>query len=314
MMTSYANVKKSELLSVKPEVKQALESHYPVVALESTLITHGMPYPHNVQTALEVEDIVREAGAVPATIAVLDGKIRVGLEGSELEWIGKNNLTKKVLKLSQKDLPYALATHAFGGTTVAATLFCAQLAGIPVFATGGIGGVHRGAEKTFDISADLQELAKTQVALVCAGAKSILDIGLTLEMLETLSVPVIGYQTDVFPAFYSRESEFPVHYRMDSLKEIADLIRYKRLLGTSGGVLIANPIPSSEELKRDEVEKHIQDGLRASIEQKIQGKEVTPFLLDYLVSKTGGATLSSNIALIKNNAKVAAQLARALLT
>ncbi len=301
----------SEIFYIRPDIQEALNEGYPVVALESTLITHGMPYPQNIETARSVEQIVLSSGALPATIAVLDGKIRVGLESSDLERLGKNQ-SGSILKLSKRDLPYAIATRVSGGTTVAATLYCADLAGIRVFSTGGIGGVHRGAEKTFDISADLNELSQTSVALVCAGAKSILDIGLTLEVLETLSVPVIGYQSSSFPSFYSRESQFPVTYRMDSLKEIADLVKCKWLLGSPGGVLVANPIPKEDELEGAQLESFIEEGIREAELNNIRGKNMTPFLLAYLNSKTGGQSLTANISLIKNNARVGAELAKAL--
>ena len=223
----------SDMFQFHPEIKEALAAKKPVVALESTIISHGMPYPQNIETAQKVESIIRSEGAIPATIAIIQGKIRIGLKEEELEFLGKNEKHAEILKLSRRDLSYALAKKSSGATTVAATMLCAEMAGISVFATGGIGGVHREAERTFDVSADLQELAKTQVAVVCAGAKSILDLGLTLEVLETLGVPVIGYQTDVFPAFYSRESRYPLEYRMDTAEELASMIQYHWRLHSS---------------------------------------------------------------------------------
>jgi pseudouridine-5'-phosphate glycosidase len=296
-----------------PEVKQAIDERRPVVALESTIISHGMPYPKNMETALEVEAIIRDEGAVPATIAVLDGVIRIGLRKDSLQMLAQQGPQGAILKLSRRDLAYALVKRASGATTVAATMMCAELAGISVFVTGGIGGVHREGEKTFDISADLQELAKTRVAVVCAGAKSILDLGLTLEVLETLGVPVIGYGSDSFPSFYSRESPFKLEYRMDDPSEIASLLHYHWMLNSSGGVLIANPIPHENEIPRALVEDLIQSGLKEASKLGISGKKVTPFLLSHLAKMSQGKTLEANIALVKNNAKVGAQLAEALL-
>jgi pseudouridine-5'-phosphate glycosidase len=299
-------------LKIKPEVETALRLGQPVVALESTIISHGMPYPINLETAREVESIVRNEGAVPATIAVIEGKICIGLEESELELLGKNESRDSILKLSRRDLPYALALKKTGATTVAATMICAHQAGIRVFATGGLGGVHREAEKTFDISADLQELAKTPVAVVCAGAKSILDIGLTLEVLETLGVPVFGYKTDFFPAFYSSQSKFRLDYRVDHCKDLASVIRTKTLLSLEGGLVVATPVPKEDEIPAAEVEEVIQEALREATRRGIHGKETTPFLLSYLVSKTQGKTLRTNVSLIKNNARVGAQIANEL--
>jgi len=308
-------VQKRELSSVlvfSKEVKQALDERRPVVALESTIISHGMPYPKNIETAKSVEAAIREKGVVPATIAVIDGKIRVGLSDSDLEFLGQPNPAKTLMKLSRRDLAYALATRASGATTVAATMICAEIAGIQVFATGGIGGVHRGAEKTLDISADLQELAKTRVVVVCAGVKSILDIGLTLEVLETLGVPVFGYQTNIFPSFFSRESSFKVEYRFDHPAEIASVMNYQERLGLQGGLLIVNPIPQEHEIPHELMEKEIQKALELAHQKGIQGKAVTPFLLGTLVAMTQGKSLEANIALIHNNARLAAGLALAI--
>ncbi|EPR27306.1 Pseudouridine kinase [Geobacillus sp. WSUCF1] len=281
----------------------------PIVALESTIISHGMPYPENVQTAKDVERIIRDRGAVPATIAIIDGKIKIGLTDDELELLGTS---RDVEKVSRRDLPYVVAMKKHGATTVAGTMICAQMAGIRVFATGGIGGVHRGAEQTMDISADLQELSRTNVAVVCAGAKSILDLGLTLEYLETHGVPVIGYQTDVLPAFYSRTSPFRVDYRLDSAEEIAQFIETKWKLGLNGGVVIANPVPKEEELEESYITAIIEQALKEAEKQHITGKAVTPFLLDRVKTLTGGKSLQANIALVKNNAALAADLAREL--
>lgn len=268
-----------------------------------------MPYPENVQTAKDVERIIRDRGAVPATIAIIDGKIKIGLTDDELELLGTSHDVEKV---SRRDLPYVVAMKKHGATTVAGTMICAQMAGIRVFATGGIGGVHRGAEQTMDISADLQELSRTNVAVVCAGAKSILDLGLTLEYLETHGVPVIGYQTDVLPAFYSRTSPFRVDYRLDSAEEIAQFIETKWKLGLNGGVVIANPVPKEEELEESYITAIIEQALKEAEKQHITGKAVTPFLLDRVKTLTGGKSLQANIALVKNNAALAADLAREL--
>lgn len=302
----------NNFLKIKPEVQSALSQGRPVVALESTIVSHGMPYPTNLETAREVEAIIKREGATPATIAVIEGKICIGLEDAELEMLGRKDSSVSILKLSRRDLPYAVAMKKTGATTVAATMICAHLAGIRVFATGGLGGVHREAEKTFDISADLQELAKTPVVVVCAGAKSILDIGLTLEVLETLGVPVIGYKTDTFPAFYSSQSQYRLEYRLDREKDLASLIHAQRQLGLEGGVVVANPVPQKDEIPAAEVEDFVQEALRESTQRGIHGKEMTPFLLSYLVSKTQGKTLKTNIAIIKNNAQLGAQLAKAL--
>jgi len=293
-------------LDIKPDVLEALEKGKPVVALESTIISHGMPYPQNLEMALNVENIIRKEGAVPATIAILGGRIKVGLSKDEIEYLGK---AKNVIKTSRRDIPFIVSKKLDGATTVASTMIIAALAGIKVFATGGIGGVHRGAQETFDISADLQELAKTNVAVVCAGAKSILDIGLTLEYLETYGVPVVGYGTDEFPAFYTRKSGYKVDYRVDSAEELAVAIKTKWNLGLNGGVVVANPIPEEYEMDYDVITKAINDAVVEAEAKGIRGKETTPFLLARVKELTGGDSLESNIALVYNNAKVAAQLA-----
>ncbi|OCS91361.1 pseudouridine-5'-phosphate glycosidase [Caryophanon latum] len=291
------------------EVQQAKEQGLPVVALESTIISHGMPYPQNVQTAREVEQIIRDNGAVPATIALIDGKIKIGLSEDELEMFGN---AANVAKASRRDIGYLLATKKIGATTVAATMICAELAGIELFVTGGIGGVHRGAETTMDISADLEELSMTNVAVVCAGAKSILDIGLTLEYLETKGVPVIGYGTDVLPAFYTRESDFTVNFRADSAEEVASMMRAKWDLNLRGGAVIANPIPQADAMDATFINDIIQKALAEADAQGITGKNVTPFLLGKVKELTEGKSLDANIALVKNNAKIGAAIAVAL--
>lgn len=294
-------------LEINPEVKKALEEDRPVVALESTIISHGMPYPRNVETALKVENIIRENGAIPATIAILNGKLKVGLTEDEVEYLGK--AAEKVVKTSRRDIPFIIAKKADGATTVASTMIIAALAGIKVFATGGVGGVHRGAETSFDISADLQELAHTNVAVVCAGAKSILDIGLTLEYLETFGVPVIGFDTDEMPAFYTRRSGFGVDYNIDNTEELALAIKAKWDLGLEGGLVIANPIPEEYQMDYDLITKSIEDALLEAEEKGIKGKESTPFLLAKVKDITEGESLDANIQLVYNNAKLGAQLA-----
>ncbi len=293
-------------LDINPEVLKALNEHMPVVALESTIISHGMPYPLNVETALKVENIIRENGAIPATIAILNGKLKVGLTSEEIEYLGK---TKNVVKASRRDLPFIVSNNLDGATTVAATMIIAELAGIKVFATGGIGGVHRGAQETFDISADLQELAHTNVAVVCAGAKSILDIGLTLEYLETQGVPVIGYQTDELPAFYTRKSGFSVDYNVESPDKIASAIKIKWDLGLNGGVVIANPIPDQYAMDYDTITNAINDAIKEAEEKGIKGKDTTPFLLAKVKDITAGKSLDSNIQLVYNNAMLGAKIA-----
>ena len=296
-------------LAFSEEVRCARADKRPIVALESTIISHGMPYPQNVQTAREVEQIVRDAGAVPASIAVVDSKIRIGLSEGELEALGTS---RDVMKVSRRDLPYALSIGKLGATTVAATMICADMAGIDVFVTGGIGGVHRGAETSFDISADLQELARTSVAVVCAGAKSILDIGLTLEYLETHGVPVIGVGQDAFPAFFTRDSGFKADFRLDSAEEIAKFTLTKWQLGLRGGVVIGNPVPENDAMMKAEIDGIIEQALKDAEHKGIIGKAVTPFLLDRINQLTGGRSLGANIALIKHNARFGAKLAIAL--
>ncbi|MCF6461843.1 pseudouridine-5-phosphate glycosidase [Clostridium sp. Cult1] len=293
-------------MDIKEEVKEALEEGKPVVALETTIISHGMPYPQNVKTALEVENIIRDRGAFPATIAILNGKIKVGLDRDEIEYLGK---AKDVKKVSRRDLPFIIAERLNGATTVASTMIIANLAGIKVFVTGGIGGVHRGAEKTFDISADLQELARTNVAVVCAGAKSILDLGLTLEYLETFGVPVVGFKTEEFPAFFTRKSGFKLDYRIEDEEKLAKTIKTKWDLGLDGGVVVANPIPKEYEMDPKVIDKAIKDALNEAENKGIKGKDVTPFLLDKVKKITGGRSLQSNIELVYNNAVVGANLA-----
>lgn len=294
---------------INPEVADALSADKPVVALESTIISHGMPYPKNVETALAAEQVVRDNGAIPATIAIIKGKLKVGLTLEEIEYLGK---TEGVIKTSRRDIPFIIAKKLDGATTVASTMIIADLAGIRVFATGGIGGVHRGAPESFDISADLQELAHTNVAVVCAGAKSILDIGLTLEYLETQGVPVIGYGTDELPAFYTSRSGYAVDYRVDSPEETAEALKAKWDLGLEGGVVIANPIPAEYEMDPEVINGAIAAAVKESEEKGIKGKESTPFLLAKVKELTGGASLDSNIQLVYNNVKVGAQIAVAL--
>ncbi|WP_371763584.1 pseudouridine-5'-phosphate glycosidase [Massilia sp.] len=296
-------------LQFSPEVQAARAAGKPVVALESTIISHGMPYPQNVQTAREVEQVIRDAGAVPATIALIDGRICVGLADDQLEQLG--NATD-ALKVSRRDLAYVLAEKKLGATTVAATMICAALAGIEVFVTGGIGGVHRGAETSFDISADLQELARTNVAVVCAGVKSILDIGLTLEYLETHGVPVVSVGQPGFPAFFTRESGFNADFQLDTPEQQARFIRTKWQLGLSGGVVVSNPVPAESAMKNEEIDGIIAQALREAAGQGVKGKAVTPFLLARIKDLTGGRSLATNIALVKHNALVGARLAVAL--
>ncbi|MGI6696874.1 MAG: pseudouridine-5'-phosphate glycosidase [Christensenellales bacterium] len=294
-------------LCLSPAVKKALEEGKPIIALESTIISHGMPYPQNVETALMCEQIARENGAEPATIAVIGGKLCAGLTEEQIEYLGKIGLAVK--KASRRDLPLLVARKQDGATTVAATMIIAAMAGIKVFATGGVGGVHRGAETTMDISADLEELAMTPVAVVCAGAKSILDLGLTLEYLETKGVPVIGYQTDELPAFYTSKSGFAVNDRADSPEDIAAMIRAQRDMNYPGGMLIANPIPDEYAMPEDIINGAIQQALHEADRDGISGKEVTPYLLSRVVTLTGGDSLKSNIQLVFNNVKLAAQIA-----
>ena len=300
----------NKYLDISPEVKAALDEGRPVVALESTIISHGMPYPKNVETALLVEQTIRDNGAVPATIAVIGGRLKAGLSHEEIEYLGKTG--RGVAKASRRDLPALVARGADGATTVTTTMIIAHMAGINVFATGGIGGVHRGAEVTMDISADLEELAQTPVMVVCAGAKSILDLGLTLEYLETKGVPVIGYGTDELPAFYTRKSGFGVDYRVDSPEELAAMFRAQRELNYKGGMLVTNPIPEQYAMDKAVIDKAIEQALAEAKEQHVHGKETTPFLLARVVELTGGDSLESNIKLVLNNATVAAKTAAEL--
>ncbi|MFT8712960.1 pseudouridine-5'-phosphate glycosidase [Komagataeibacter rhaeticus] len=296
-------------LVLSAEVRDALAGGKAVVALESTIITHGMPWPQNVSTAREVENLVRAEGGVPATIAIISGKIHVGLDDSTLEWLGT---AKDVMKVSRADLAYALSAGRHGSTTVAATMICAHLAGIGVFATGGIGGVHRGVEETMDISADLTEFARTPVAVVCAGAKALLDLPRTLEFLETQGVPVVGYETSDFPAFWSRSSGLPVPLRADSAKEIASMISMRATLGLDGGVVVANPVPAGSEIPRAEMEAFITQAVEEARRDGITGKAVTPYLLSRMLELTAGRSLETNIALVLNNARLATHIALAL--
>lgn len=297
-------------LEYSEEVQAARLRGAPIVALESTIISHGMPYPQNVQTARAVEAIVRENGAVPATIAVIGGKIRIGLSEPQLELLGQTGL--QAIKASRRDLPYLLSSGKLGATTVAATMICAHLAGIEVFVTGGIGGVHRGAETSFDISADLKELAQTSVAVVCAGAKSILDIGLTLEYLETHGVPVVAIGQDAFPAFFTRDSGFRADFRLDDAASQAHFIRTKWQLGLQGGIVLANPVPEADAMDSAEIDGIIRQALHDADELGHTGKHLTPFLLDRIQQLTRGRSLATNIALVKNNAVAGAHLAQAL--
>lgn len=296
-----------QYLDIAPEVQEALDAGKPVVALESTIISHGMPYPQNVETARKVEDIVRESGAVPATIAIIGGRLKAGLSPEELEYFGKTGMAIK--KASRRDLPFIVAKKIDGATTVASTMIIAALAGIKVFVTGGIGGVHRGAQETFDISADLQELANTDVAVICAGAKSILDIGLTLEYLETHGVPVVGFGTEEFPAFYTRKSGFTVDYKVDEPAEVAAAMKAKWDMGLKGGMVIGNPIPTEHEMDYDTITNAIENALKEAEEKGIKGKESTPFLLGKVKDITGGSSLTSNIELVFNNARVGSKIA-----
>lgn len=295
---------------INPEVVAALKSGKPVVALESTIISHGMPYPENVATALAAEKIIRDEGAIPATIAIIKGVFKVGLTPEEITYLGQQGLA--VTKVSRLDIPIVIARQGDGATTVAATMWAADKAGIRVFATGGIGGVHRGATETMDISADLEELAQTPVAVVCAGAKSILDLGLTMEYLETKGVPVVGYQTDVLPAFYTRESDFTVNVRCDTPEEIARIMAVKLQLHMPGGVLVTNPIPQEYSMNRHDIDYVIQQAIKEMQLKGIKGKETTPFLLAKVKSLTGGKSLESNIQLVYNNCRLAAKIANEL--
>lgn len=300
----------NKYLDIAPEVAEALASGKPVVALESTIISHGMPYPKNVETALLVEQTIRDNGAVPATIAIIGGRLKAGLSHEEIEYLGKSG--RNVAKASRRDLAALVAAGKDGATTVTTTMIIAHMAGISVFATGGIGGVHRGAETTMDISADLEELANTPVMVVCAGAKSILDLGLTLEYLETKGVPVIGYGTDELPAFYTRHSGFGVDYRADSPEQLAGMFKAQKELGMKGGMLVTNPIPEQYAMDKAVIDAAIDQAMKESREQGIHGKETTPFLLAKVVELTGGSSLESNIKLVLNNAALAAKTAAEL--
>ncbi len=296
-------------LDINPEVAQALAHNKPVVALESTIISHGLPYPQNVATALEVEAEVRKHGAVPATIAIIGGRLKAGLTPAEIEVLGTTG--RSVTKVSRRDIPFIVATGATGATTVASTMVVAAMAGIRVFATGGIGGVHRGAETSFDVSADLQELAQTPVAVVCAGAKSILDLRLTLEYLETHGVPVVGYQTPWLPAFFTSDSAFKVDYQLDTPQAIAEVMHAKWGMGLRGGMVVANPIPEAFAMPRAAIDAAVEQALQEAQAQRIGGKESTPFLLARVCELTGGDSLAANIQLVLNNARLASAVAQA---
>lgn len=298
-------------LQLSPEVDKALREGRAVVALESTIISHGMPYPQNVETALRVEQTIRDNGAVPATVAVIGGRLKAGCTPEEIEYLGKKG--QAVTKASRRDLPVLIARGEDGATTVTTTMIIAAMAGIKVFATGGIGGVHRGAQQTFDISADLEELASTPVMVICAGAKSILDLGLTLEYLETKGVPVIGYGTEELPAFYTRHSGFGVDYRIDTPEELAAMFQAKLDCGLKGGVLVTNPIPEQFSMPKDVIDRAIEQALHEADEQGIHGKQTTPFLLARIKDLTGGDSLAANIQLVLNNARLAARTAVAMM-
>ena len=298
----------NKYLDLSPEVAEALQNGKPVVALESTIISHGMPYPQNVETALRVEQTIRDEGAVPATIAVIGGRLKAGLTPLEIEYLGKKGTA--VTKASRRDLPVLVARRQDGATTVATTMIIAALAGIHVFATGGVGGVHRGAEITMDISADLEELARTPVMVICAGAKSILDLGLTLEYLETKGVPVIGYGTEELPAFYTRKSGFKVDYRLDTPEEVAKAFIAKQEMGLGGGMLVTNPIPEEYSMDADRINAAIDEAVADAKRLGIHGKETTPYLLARIKDLTGGDSLASNIQLVLNNARLAARVAK----
>ena len=295
-------------MDISEEIQDSIKENGPVVALESTIISHGMPFPQNLETALEVENIIRKEGAIPATIAVIEGRIKIGLSNLELEQFAQG---EKPVKVSSRDLPFALSQKQCGGTTVAATMICASMARIPVFVTGGIGGVHRGSEKTMDISGDLIELSRTNVAVVCAGVKSILDIPRTLEFLETHGIPVIGYRTDEFPAFYTISSGYSVQSRINSAEEIARCIKVKWEIGLEGGLVIANPVLMEDAIDEVVVEEAINKSLKEASEKGIDGKAVTPFLLERISQLTDGESLKTNIALIYNNALLGAKIASA---
>ncbi len=294
-------------IKISDEVKKAIDNNLPVIALESTIISHGMPYPQNVKTALEVERIIRENGAIPATIGIIDGEAIIGMSADEIEQFGKKG---GIAKVSRRDLPVVMARKMWGATTVSATMILASLANIEVFVTGGIGGVHKNAQQTFDISADLQELAKTNVTVICAGAKAILDLPLTLEYLETQGVPVLGYKSENLAAFYSTDSGLKLDYAMKDEKEIASVIKYKRDLKLNGGVLVSVPIPREKEIPNEIINKYIDEAINEANKLKVHGKDITPFLLKKIVEETKGESLRANIDLIYNNAKIGAIIAR----
>lgn len=297
----------SKFMDIKPEVAKALDEGTPVVALESTIIAHGMPYPRNVETAIEVEDVIRAEGVMPATIAIIDGRIKIGLTKEEIEYLAT---AENVLKVSRRDFPLAISKKLDGATTVAGTMIAAHMAGIKLFVTGGIGGVHRGAGESFDISADLEELKMTDMAVVCAGVKSILDIGATLEYLETAGVPVVTYGADEFPAFYSRESGFSAECRLDEPEDIAEMIKAKEQLGLRGGLLIACPIPAEDEIPFAKMDAVIQKAVKECEEKGVKGKRITPFLLSRVKDLTEGHSLEANIKLVLNNAAIGAKIAK----
>ncbi|WP_457609798.1 pseudouridine-5'-phosphate glycosidase [Lutibacter sp.] len=297
----------NSFLEISPEVKQAIKSNKPIVALESTIISHGMPYPKNLETALQVEQIVRNNNAIPATIAIINGKLKAGLSKDEIKLLAKQG--QSVIKTSRRDIPYLVSKKLTGATTVASTMIIAQMAGIKIFATGGIGGVHRGAAESFDISADLQELAHTNVAVVCAGAKAILDLNLTLEYLETQGVPVIGYKTKELPAFYTRKSGLNVDFKLDSPQEIANFLKSKWDLNLNGGVVVANPVPSAFQMDYSHIMNIIDNALLEADKLDVKGKESTPFLLEKIAKLTGGKSLETNIKLVLNNAELASKIA-----
>lgn len=298
--------KAKQYLDIKEEVKEALEAGKAVVALESTIISHGMPYPQNVEMAKKVENIIREVGAIPATIAIMDGQIKIGLSDKDLESLAQEKFVEKV---SRRDLASVIARKAIGATTVASTMICAQMAGIKFFVTGGIGGVHRGYEETLDVSADLEELSRTNVTVICAGAKAILDLPRTMEYLETKGVPVVGFKTKVLPAFYTRESNIDLSLSVDSTKDLAELVYTKDQLDIGGGVLVVNPIPKEDSMSSTYINKIINQAIKDSREDGIEGKDVTPYLLAKIVEKTEGKSLDANLALVYNNALVGAQIA-----
>lgn len=300
----------NKYIEISSEVKNALDNNLPIVALESTIISHGMPYPKNVETALNAEKIIRENGAVPATIAIINGKLKVGLSKDEIDYLGKKG--KDVIKVSRRDIPYVVALKQDGATTVSATMIIASFVGIKIFATGGIGGVHRGAELTFDISCDLEELGQTNVSVVCAGAKAILDLPKTLEYLETKGVLVVGYKTKKLPAFYSSSSNYNVDLEINSPKEIADIINIKNDLNLQGGILITNPIPKDDEIPHNIIDNVINEAIKEMEEKNIIGKQATPFLLEKICSLTNGNSLESNIKLVYNNCKLAAEIAKGI--